>query len=184
MSKRVLIGVLAVLAIGVFVPKPAEAGTYPVVACLADSSKFRTHAFSDLHTRGMTVRRACGSRVRGTRGLFAGNVVRRGSVPRNSRALATLTAPAGMRFASLNWTGSARRTDCRYEIELSAVGPGVAERLTKVVANRGCPKRGRAQTAGRARGDGPRNIRGADRIVLRTICRAKRGKRCSSRRPN
>ena len=185
MNKRVLIGVIAVLVAGCFAPRPAEAGTYPVVACLADSSKFRTHAFSDYATRGMRIRRACGSRVRRSRGIFAGNVVRRGSVPRNSRALMTLRAPAGMRFSSLNWTGSARRSDCRYEIEMAAIGPGVAERLTKVVAGKKCPKRGRAQVAGRRqRGDGPRNIRGADRIVLRTICKAKRGTRCSSRRAN
>ncbi len=185
MSRRILmVGLLAALAFNDFGTQPAEAGTYPVVACLADSARFRTHAFTDFATRGMRIRRACGSSVRGARGMYAGNVVRKGGVPRNSRAELTLRPPAGMRFATLNWTGSARRTDCRYEIEMAAVGPGVAERLTKVVAGRKCPKRGRAQVAGRVRGDGPRNIRGADRIVLRTVCRAKRGKRCSARRPN
>ena len=39
------------------------------------------------------------------RGIFAGNVVRRGSVPANSRALLTLRAPAGMRFSSLELDG-------------------------------------------------------------------------------
>ena len=103
----------------------------------------------------------------------------------NSRAVLTLRAPAGMQFASLSWTGSARRTDCRYEIEMAAVGPRVAERLTKVVAGKQCPRRGKAQSAGRrARGEGPRNIRGADRIVLRVLCKAKAGKRCSTRRAN
>ena len=123
MSKRMLIGLVAALVCAGLVPKPADAGTYPVVACLADSSKFRTHAFTDFATRGMKIRRACGSRVRSMRGLYAANVVRRGSVPRNSRAVLTLRAPAGMQFASLDWSGSARRTDCRYEIEMAAVGP-------------------------------------------------------------
>lgn len=183
-KKRLMIGVLTVVAAGSFGSRPAQAGTYPVVACLSDSAKFRTHAFTDFATRGMKIRRACGSGVRGTRGMFAGNVVRRTGVPRNSRAELTLRPPAGMRFVTLNWSGSVRRSDCRYQIEMAAVGPGVAERLAKVSAGKECPKRGKAQTAGRARGEGPRVIRGADRIVLRTLCRARQGTRCSARRSN
>ncbi len=185
MSKRVLIGVLGGLIVASFAPTSAQAGSYPVVACLSDAGRFRTHAFAEFHTPGMSVKRKCQPGVQGTRGLYVGNTVRGRGVPRNSRAVATLNPPPGMSFVNLNWTGSARRTDCRYEIEMSAIGPNVGERLIKILAGKKCPKRNRAQVAGRrVRGQGPRNIRGANQIVLRVICRARSGKRCSARKSN
>ena len=133
----------------------------------------------------MNVKRRCQPRVRGTRGLYVGNNVQGTGVPRNSRAVATLSPPPGMSFVNLNWTGSARRTDCRYAIEMSAVGPRVSERLIKILAGQKCPRPNRAQTAGRrVRGQGPRNIRGANQIVLRVLCLARPGERCSARRSN
>ncbi len=184
MSKRVLIGVLGVLAVAGFLPTAAEAGTYPVVACQSDGRAFRTHAFTDFATRGMRIRRACRSGAPSLRrGLIAANVVRRGGVTRNARAVLTLRAPAGMQFSTLEWSARVRRTDCNYEMEVAATGPARAVALTKTIAGKRCPRRGRAQTSGLV-GDGSRGIAGTDRIVVRVLCKAGRGRRCSARRAN
>ena len=184
MNKKIGIGILVVLATGSFAAKPAEAGTYPVVACMADANRFRTHAFSDFANRGMKIRRACGSSVsRAKRGLLAGNVVRKGSVARNSRAELTLAAPAGMSFSKLEWRGRVRRADCNYGIEIAAIGGPRPLALRKIAARERCPRKGKAQTS-RELGNGARNIAGTNRIVLRVICRARVGRRCSNRKSN
>ena len=86
----------------------------------------------------------------------------------------TLSAPAGMQFSTLDWSARVRRTDCNYEIEVAATGPARAVALTKTVAGKRCPRRGRAQTSGLV-GDGSRGIAGTDRIVVRVLCKAGRG---------
>lgn len=184
MRPRMWVAVAALLVLVAMSPPSARAGTYPVVACLADVGKFRTHAFTDFATRGMRITRACGNRVRHPRrGLFAGNIVRKGTVASASRATLTLYAPVGMVFEKLEWTGDIRRTDCRYDIRIRARGPGVDTALTQAQAGKKCPRRSKTQRSAK-RGDIGRDIKGANRIVVSVLCKAGRGKRCSARRAN
>ena len=66
-----------------------------------------------------------GGEVQGLRGLITSNVVRRGRVQRGSVAMATISAPAGTRFTSFRWAGTARRRDCRYALQLYADAPDI-----------------------------------------------------------
>jgi hypothetical protein len=160
----------------------AGAREYLVGACQADRFNFSTRAFGDFATRGMKIKRACDPEGPGLRGLITANVSRRGSVRRGARAILTLRAPAGTRFVRFRWSGSARRRDCRYALQLWADGPGIrAIPIKNVRANRRCPRRGHAQSAGFSR---PRTYKvpGANRIVQRVVCvGSRRARRCSAR---
>ena len=176
-------GVLSVLVLLV-APGAAVAGEYSVAACQADQLGFSTRAFDDFATRGMKIRRACDPEGPGLRGLITSNVVRRGRVQRGSVAMATISAPAGTRFTSFRWAGTARRRDCRYALQLYAEAPDIdAVPIKNVRANRRCPRPARAQSAGyRSR---TFNVMGATRIVQRVICVGGHGRKsCSARSRN
>jgi hypothetical protein len=158
----------------------ALAGQFTVASCQADQLGFTTSAFSDFATRGMDIRRACNPEGPGIRGLVTGNARRRGALPRGSVAMVALTAPAGTSFTTFRWAGSARRTDCRYALQLYAEGPGIKTvPIRNVRANRGCPGSSGVQAAGyRSR---TFNVTGATRIVQRVVCQGGGGYRsCSS----
>ena len=162
----------------------AVAGEYSVANCQADPLSFSTRAFDDFATRGMKIRRACDPEGPGLRGLITSNVVRRGRVQRGSLAMATISAPAGTRFTSFRWAGTARRRDCRYALQLYAEAPDIDPvPIKNVRANRRCPRPARAQLAGyRSR---TFNVMGATRIVQRVICVGGNGRKsCSARGRN
>ena len=162
----------------------ASAGQFTVASCQADRAGFSTTAFNDFATRGMTIKRACNPEGPGIRGLVTANATRRGRVPRGSVALVAISAPAGTRFTTFRWAGSARRTDCRYSLQLYAAGPDIKPvPIKNVRANRRCPRPARAQAAGyRSRRF---DVTGATRIVQRVICVGGNGRRsCSARRAN
>ena len=172
---------LLVLLVG---PGVAAAGEYSVAACQADPLGYSTRAFDDFATRGMKIRRACDPEGPGLRGLITSNVVRRGRVQRGSVAMVAISAPAGTRFTSFRWAGTARRRDCRYALQLYADAPDIDPVAIKNVrANRRCPRPARAQAAGyRSR---TFNVMGATRIVQRVICVGGHGRKfCSARSRN
>lgn len=156
------------------------AGQFTVASCQADRLGFSTTAFNDFATRGMRIRRACNPEGPGIRGLVTTNIARPGSVPRGSVALVDVSAPAGTHFTTFRWAGTARRTDCRYALQLYAEGPDIKPvPIKNVRANQNCAQRSRAQAAGyRAR---TFNVAGATRIVQRVICMGGNGfKSCST----
>jgi hypothetical protein len=162
----------------------AAAGQFTVASCQADRANFSTTAFNDFATRGMTIRRACNPEGPGIRGLVTANSTNRGTVPRGAVAMVALSAPGGTRFTTFRWAGSARRSDCRYALQLYAEGPDINPvPIKNVRANQHCPRRARAQAAGyRSR---TFNVTGATRIVQRVICQGGGGRRsCSARGTN
>src|SRR4051794_3728258 len=162
----------------------AAAGQFTVASCQADRANFSTTAFNDFATRGMTIRRACNPEGPGIRGLVTANSTNRGTVPRGAVAMVALSAPSGTRFTTFRWAGSARRSDCRYALQLYAEGPDIKPvPIKNVRANQHCPRRARAQAAGyRSR---TFNVTGATRIVQRVICQGGGGRRsCSARGTN
>lgn len=179
----VLAGALAVLA-SLLIVGEASAGEFRVASCQADQLNFSTNAFADFATRGMKTRRACNPEGPGLRGLITANAVRSGRVPRGSRAIVSMTAPAGTRFTTFRWAGTARRRDCRYALQLYADVPdGKPIPIKNVRANERCPRARRAQIAGykSRRFD----VTGATRIVQRVMCVAGQGARsCSARGAN
>lgn len=176
-------GALSVLN-AVLLSSGASAGQFTVANCQADRASFSTTAFNDFATRGMTIRRACNPEGPGIRGLVTANSARRGAVPRGSVAMVAMSAPAGTRFTTFRWAGSARRSDCRYSLQLYAEGPDMKPvPIKNVRANQRCPRPARAQAAGyRSR---TFNVTGATRIVQRVICAGGNGRRsCSARGTN
>ena len=162
----------------------AAAGEFEVASCQADQLNFSTTAFNDFATRGMKIKRACNPEGPGLRGLVTSNTIQAGQVPRGSVAMATINAPAGTRFTTFRWAGSAQRRDCRYAIQLYADAPDVKPiPIKNVRANQNCPKPSRAQAAGyRAR---TYDVNGATRIVQRVICvGGSDRKSCSARGAN
>lgn len=159
-----------------------EASEFTINACHADRGNYSTQAFEDFATRGMMWKRACDPEGPGLRGLVTANVVRSGRVPRGARSYFVMRAPDGTRFARLNWSGQARRRDCRYALQLWASRPdGPPVPIKNVRANSRCPRRGYAQAAGwpRARSY---DIAGATSIVQRVVCvGSKKTPYCSSR---
>lgn len=93
-------------------------------------------------------------------------------------------APEGSRFLSVRWSGTARRVDCRYALQVWAETPNAAPlAILNVRPNEGCPKRGRAQ--GKAVAGRELALNGATRIVQRVTCVPARGKSaCSGRSAN
>lgn len=178
-ARIVSLGVL-LLAPAVALPDIASAGQFTVASCQADRLGFTTTAFSDFATRGMRIRRACNPEGPGVRGLVTTNIARPGSVPRGSVALVSVSAPTGTTFTTFRWAGTARRTDCRFALQLYAAGPGIQPvPIKNVRANQNCPRSPRAQAAGyRLR---TFNVAGATRIVQRVICMGGNGfKSCST----
>jgi hypothetical protein len=158
------------LAAALVSASPAAANEYTINACQADRANYATHAFEDFATRGMMWKRACDPEGPGLRGLVTANVVRSGRVKRGARSYFVMRAPDGTRFARLNWSGQARRRDCRYALQLWASRPdGPPVPIKNVRANRRCPRPKFAQAAGwpRAR---TYDIAGATKIVQRVIC--------------
>src|SRR5215204_4104352 len=186
MSRAVgVIAAAGALSVLLAIPQAAAAaGEFKVASCQADRASFSTTAFNDFATRGMTIRRACNPEGPGIRGLVTANATRGGSVPRGSVAMVAISAPTGTRFTSFRWAGSARRTDCRYALQLYAEGPDIKPvPIKNVRANERCPRAARAQAAGyRSR---TFDVTGATRIVQRVICAGGNGRRsCSARRAN
>ena len=139
-ARIVSVGVL-LLAPAVALPDIASAGQFTVASCQADRLGFSTTAFNDFATRGMRIRRACNPEGPGIRGLVTTNIPRPGSVPRGSVALVAVSAPAGTNFTTFRWAGTARRTDCRYALQLYAEGPGIRSvPIKNVRANTKCPR--------------------------------------------
>ncbi|MDP8909347.1 MAG: hypothetical protein M3N47_09590, partial [Chloroflexota bacterium] len=162
----------------------AVAGQFAVASCQADRVNFSTIAFNDFATRGMRIRRACNPEGPGMRGLITANASGRTAVPRGAVAMVTITAPTGTRFTTFRWAGTARRSDCRYALQLYAQGPGVATKAIKNVrANTHCAGRARVQAAGyRSR---TYDVAGTTRIVQRVICQGTDGRgSCSARSIN
>jgi hypothetical protein len=147
----------------------AAAGEFEVASCQADQLNFSTTAFNDFATRGMKIKRACNPEGPGLRGVITSNTIQPGQVSRGSVAMVTINAPAGTRFTSFRWAGSAQRRDCSYALQLYADAPDVKPiPIKNVRANQNCPKPSRAQAAGyRAR---TFDVNGATRIVQRVIC--------------
>jgi hypothetical protein len=161
---------------------PAAAGEYTINACGADPGNYSTQAFEDFATRGMMWKRACNPEGPGLRGLVTANVVRSGRVARGARSYFVMRAPDGTRFARFNWSGQARRRDCRYALQLWASRPdGPPVPIKNVRANRRCPRPKHAQAAGWTRAR-TYDIAGATKIVQRVICVGSRKTSfCSSR---
>src|SRR5918995_927041 len=175
---------------------PAAAGTYTVNACAAERFGFSTQAFVDfpalgIPTSGMYMRRACAPTDVAPFGLVAGNVVRSGRVKAGHQAGFVLDAPPGTSFLELKWSGKARRRDCRYAIQMYAVGSdgSLVKKIRNWRANRNCGKtdRGYTQVAqvGGVRKPVPFPVAGATRIVQRSVCVGGSRKRfCSARSIN
>jgi hypothetical protein len=162
----------------------ASAANYTVGNCVSDPTNYNTQAFGDFATRGMHITRACNPKGEGRRGLIIGNVVRRGSVKRGSKAELVLTAPPGTQFVEYQWSGRPQRTDCRYSLQMWGEVPGGAPvPIINHRAGRNCPQRGRAQAAQYKQKRYP--MPGATRIVQRVVCvGSQQSKACSSEGEN
>src|SRR4051812_37273335 len=89
----------------VFFAGAAQAGTYRVSSCWANTSfDARTEAPAAA-TRGM---RAVDDCEEGARSVLMGNEVSGGNVSRGAKAEIALDAPAATRFVSIRWSGKAR----------------------------------------------------------------------------
>jgi hypothetical protein len=174
---------------------PAAAGTYTVNACAAERFGFSTQAFVDfpalgIPTTGMYMRRACAPTDAAPFGLVAGNVVRSGRVKAGHQAGFVLDAPPNATFLELKWSGRVRRRDCRYALQMYAVGPdgSLVKKIRNFRANRNCANRdNRTQVAqiGGIRRPEPFPMAGATRIVQRSVCVGGSRKRfCSARSIN
>jgi hypothetical protein len=174
---------------------PAAAGTYTVNACAAERFGFSTQAFVDfpalgIPTSGMYMRRACAPTDAAPFGLVAGNVVRSGRVKAGHQAGFVLDAPPNASFLELKWSGRVRRRDCRYALQMYAVGPdgSLVKKIRNFRANRNCAKSdNRTQVAqvGGIRRPVPFRMPGATRIVQRSVCVGGSRKRfCSARSIN
>jgi hypothetical protein len=159
---------------------PAAAGTYTVNACAAERFGFATQAFADfaalgIPTGGMYMRRACAPTDAAPFGLVAGNVLRSGRVGAGHQAGFVMDAPAGTSFVNLDWSGKAWRRDCRYAIQMYALGAdgALVKKIRNWRANSNCAKKDNglqvAQVGG-IRRPVPFPMPGATRIVQRTVC--------------
>jgi hypothetical protein len=181
---RVLLATAALSILLAVVPSGAAlAGQYTVASCQGDRLNYSTIAFNyNFVTRGMRIRSACSPEGSGLRGLLTANVLGRGKVPRGAVARVAITAPSGTHFTTFTWAGTMRRTDCRYALQLWAdAGPGILTyRLKNHAANRGCPRRPRAQAAGyRIQ---TYNVSGRTRIMQKVVCVGAPGRpSCSAR---
>jgi hypothetical protein len=174
---------IGAMLLAAFAPN-ASAGVFVVASCQADRLNYSTRAFTHFATQRMMIKRACNPQGPGMRGLVTANVVHAGRVKRGSIALVSIAAPPGTRMTTFSWTGTMRRRDCRYALEMWADAPDMQPITIKNVrANRRCPSPGRAQAAY----DPPKdyNVAGATRIVQRIVCVGRhRGDWCSGRGRN
>lgn len=169
-TTKILIALVAVLAIVGFAPQSATAGEYTITACQADDAGYVSAAFENFASRGMKWRRACNPLGPGLRGLVTANVPGSGRVPRGAQSAFVLKAPPETTFSRLRWSGQAQRRDCRYALQLFAERPGAAPiSIKNVRANRGCPNPEFAQASSWPR---PRSfdLGGATEIVQRVVC--------------
>jgi hypothetical protein len=159
-----------VALLGTVAPDRAAADEFMVETCKGDRLNYSTGVFDDFATRGMKIRRACNPEGPGLRGMVISNVVRDARVRRDSFALLKISAPAATHFTRFRWSGTLRRRDCGYALQMWADGPGINPiPLHDVRANEHCPRPRLAQLAGWPR---PRefSVAGATRIVQRVIC--------------
>lgn len=167
---KILVALVAALALVAATPQPAAAGEYTITACQADNAGYVSSAFENFATRGMKWRRACNPLGPGLRGLVTANVPGSGRVPRGAQSGFVLNAPPDTTFSQLRWSGQAQRRDCRYALQLYAERPGSAPvSIKNVRANRSCPNPEFAQASSWPR---PRSfdLGGATRIVQRVVC--------------
>ena len=181
MRRGLLAGTIGAL-LAVVAPDRAAADEFVVESCKGDRLNYSTSVFDDFATRGMKIRRACNPEGPGLRGMVISNVVRDGRVRRDSFALLKISAPPATHFTRFRWSGTLRRKDCGYALQMWADGPGISPiPLHNARANQHCPRPRLAQLAGWPR---PRefNVAGATRIVQRVICHGTDGRRsCSAR---
>lgn len=179
----VLAGLFVIVAV-LAAARPASAGQFTISACQADRQNYSSQAFAPFATRGMSWRRACNPVGPGLRGLLVGNAVRRGRVARGAQSRFVMQAPSGTSFTEFDWSGQIRRRDCRYALQLYAVGPAGTIPIKNVRASRHCPQTGRAQAAGFPK-PRPYNINGATEIIQRAVCVGGNGTHyCSARGSN
>ncbi|HEU5105168.1 MAG TPA: hypothetical protein VFU11_04960 [Solirubrobacterales bacterium] len=165
-----LIALLAMmLSISLAAPQLAVAGEYTIHTCADDEAGYSSAALEVFAERGMKWRRACNPAGPGLRGLVSANVSGPGRVPRGAESGFILTAPPETSFSRMRWSGSARRRDCRYALQLYAERPAGPLAIKNVRANRRCPKPGMAQASNYPL---PRtyDLGGASRIIQRVVC--------------
>ena len=118
----------------------------------------------------------------------------RGTVKRNSLAVLVLDAPPGTKFVNFWWAGEARRTDCRFSVQMWAELPGAKTvPIVNRTANKNCPRASKTRDRSARRRSLPAQfmqvtkerpypqVKGATRIVQRVICRGGGGREhCSS----
>lgn len=172
--------VLAILAVAQ--PGRASAGEFTITDCGADHSEYATPAFEEFASRGMRWRRACNPQGPGLRGLVTANVSGKGQVPKGAQSAFVLEAPPGTTFSSYRWSGTMRRRDCRYALQLYAVTPTEqAIPIKNVRAGRGCPRPDEAQASGWPQPRGY-DVKGTTAVVQRLICKGGSGTTgCSAR---
>ena len=162
----------------------ATAGVFVYQACNIDAG-LTSPAFGGFSNRGMNNKGACNLAGQGQRGLITGNVVRSGRVKKGAQARYVLNAPPGTRFLYLDWSGQARRRDCRYALQYYSLRPdGPAAPIRNWRANRRCSRKERTQvaTVGVPRPKRFTRIAGATQMVQRAVCLGKPGKPfCSAR---
>jgi hypothetical protein len=183
---RALIATAALALFAAIAPASvAFAGKFTIATCQSDRLHFSARAFTgDSASRGMTSQRLCSPYGHGPRGVITGNRVGRGAIRAGATARISISAPPGTWFTTLTWVGATARPDCRYTIQMTAVGTSVRRAgLPNYVANHDCTKPNEAIAAGARKRR--YNIRGATRIVQKVVCRGKaRQHFCSVRRFN
>lgn len=75
-------------------------------------------------------------------------VLRSARVKRGHQAGFVLDAPLDTNFLELKWSGEAQRRDCRYALQMYAVGPdwSLLKKIRNWRANRNCPRAERDTT--------------------------------------
>jgi hypothetical protein len=183
-SATVVLAAVLALAMCALAPGVARAGEFTIATCQANG-EYSSGAFADFATRGMKWRRACNPLGPGLRGLVTANVAGEGHVAKGSQSAFVLEAPPETTFSRLRWSGYAHRRDCRYALQLYAVGAdGTTDAIKDVRADHGCPRPDEAQASSYPR---PRSyeLAGASRIVQRVVCMgAPKAEYCSAKGQN
>jgi hypothetical protein len=178
---RVLCAFSGALAFLALAPSPAQAGAFAVTSCSEGANAVDSGAYVGRQSSGrMVIKRACNIFRRGRTGMITANRVRRGRVRRGEYARLVMTAPPGTVLTGIRWSGSARRSDCGWALEMFGARP---RQRARYIAN--LPAAGRCRLSGSARAAGrprPRSysLGASTRIEQRVVCRARRG--CSTSR--
>jgi len=175
-------------------PHDASAGTYVVRTCGERGDNLASAFNIERLTVRMFARRGCNIAGKGKRGLYTGNLYRKGGrVRRGSEGRVVINAPQGASFVGLKWAGEVYRPDCRYEVQVYARGPrGVSTVARNFRPYERCQETKSVRISGRKKAvdypfktDASGRPIEATRIVQRIECEAKREKPfCSNRRPN